>query len=259
MSLIRFKSQTPNFPRSFCSEPCTRGQAKLKLEGDTCCWLCTNCSQYQYLPDDFHCEDCPLGTLPIENKTGCSPLAPIHLSLTNWWTIGAILFAIAGMTGTILTWTVFFRFSHTPIIKAAGRELSNFHLTGIFLSFFVTFIIISKPTPWTCALTRFFLGFCYTVCYSAIVTKTNRIARIFRHRSCQKLKFTSPRSQLIITGLLILVEVVINIFWFFFEPPDTVLIFPNRETALLICLGSDHTTYLIGLIYPFLLICKFEV
>ncbi|CAG2115170.1 unnamed protein product, partial [Medioppia subpectinata] len=57
---MRFKQSQPQFPRSFCSEECKPGQAKLQLEGDTCCWLCTNCSAYQYLSDQFHCQDCPL-------------------------------------------------------------------------------------------------------------------------------------------------------------------------------------------------------
>ena len=61
INAMRFKSDQPQFPMSFCSDPCRPGQAKLQLEGDTCCWLCTNCSSYQYLADEFHCEDCPLG------------------------------------------------------------------------------------------------------------------------------------------------------------------------------------------------------
>lgn len=254
MELLQFKHDMNRFPESFCSEPCSKGQAKLQLEGDTCCWLCTNCSQYQYLLDEFHCEECPLGTLPDVNKTKCHLVPTIYLSWTEWWTISSIIFAIAGMLATIGTWIVFFYYAETPIMKASGRELSNLHLAGIFLSFAVTFVILAKPTPLTCGLTRFFLGFCYTICYAAIVTKTNRISRIFTHRSCQRPKFTSPQSQLVITSLLISVQILINIFWFFHTPPDTKLVYSNREIALLICSGSDHLNYLISLIYPFILI-----
>lgn len=67
INAMRFKQHQPSFPRSFCSEPCKHGQAKLQLEGDTCCWLCTNCSQYQYLPDEYHCDDCPEGKLQCKN------------------------------------------------------------------------------------------------------------------------------------------------------------------------------------------------
>ena len=82
-------------------------------------------------------------------------------------------------------------------------------IQGIFLSFSMTFVIVAKPAPCTCGITRFFLGFCYTLCYAAIVTKTNRIARIFNQRRlkpCQKPKYTSPKSQLVITALLVSVE-----------------------------------------------------
>ncbi|XP_027196732.2 metabotropic glutamate receptor 2-like isoform X2 [Dermatophagoides pteronyssinus] len=254
MKLLQFKHDMHRFPKSFCSEPCTKGQAKLQLEGDTCCWLCTNCSQYQYLLDEFHCEECPLGTIPDVNKTKCHLVPTIYLSWTEWWTISAIIFAITGMLATISTWIVFFCYAETPIIKASGRELSNLHLSGIFLSFAATFVILAKPTPLTCGLTRFFLGFCYTICYAAIVTKTNRISRIFTHRSCQKPKFTSPQSQLVITFLLISVQILINIFWFFHTPPDIKLVYSNREIAWLICSRSDHLSYLISLIYPFILI-----
>lgn len=252
--LLKFKHSLHRFPESFCSEPCQEGQAKLQLESDTCCWLCTNCSRYQYLVDEFHCVECPLGTLPNRNKTYCYPVPTMYLSLTEWWTLSSIAFATLGMIATAGAWLVFYYYSETPIIKASGRELSNLHLTGIFLSFAVTFVIISKPSPLTCGMTRFCLGFCYTICYSAIVTKTNRISRIFQHRSCKKPRFTSPRSQLIITTLLIFVEVFINIVWFFYTPPNIKLVYSSRENALLICSGSDHITYLFGLIYPLVLI-----
>ncbi|RWS06886.1 metabotropic glutamate receptor 3-like protein, partial [Dinothrombium tinctorium] len=250
-----FKRNEPAFPRSYCSEPCKNGQAKLQLEGDTCCWLCTNCSQYQYLPDAYHCEDCPLGTLPNFNKTKCVPIPEAYLNYSDPWAIGVMVYAGLGITITCFVMLVFRIYGNTPIIKAAGRELSYFLLSGILLSFFMTFIIISKPTPLTCGLTKFFLGFCYAFNYSAIVTKTNRIARIFkRQRPCQKLRYTSPQSQLVITSMLVSIEVLVNIIWLLYERPQVAHVYPTREENILICLGSDNTSYLIGLIYPSILI-----
>lgn len=258
ISELRFKHNSPVRPQSFCSEPCGIGQAKLQLEGDTCCWLCTNCSEYQISNayDEFNCVDCPRGWVPNDNKTECVPVPSQYLSITNWWSIGAMVYAVVGMLMTCLTWYVFWYYAETPIIKAAGRELSNLLLAGIFLSFATTFVIISPPLRLTCSLTRFLLGFCYTICYSAIFTKTNRIARIFRNRSCQRPKFISPRSQLVITFLLIVIEILINLLWMVYDPPDTAKVYPNRDTAILICSGSDQTSYLLGLVYPLVLICK---
>ncbi|RWS32017.1 metabotropic glutamate receptor 3-like protein [Leptotrombidium deliense] len=252
---MRFKSNEHAFPRSYCSEPCKAGQAKLQLEGDTCCWLCTNCSQYQYLPDSYHCEDCRLGTLPNWNKTLCESIPEAYLSYSDPWAIGTMTFAGLGIIVTCFVALVFRVFGNTPIIKAAGRELSYLLLSGILLSFLMTFIIISKPTAFTCGLTKFFLGFCYALNYSAIVTKTNRIARIFkRSRAPKKLKYTSPQSQLVITGFLVSIEALINIVWLVFERPKVEHVYPTREENVLICHGSDNTSYLIGLIYPSILI-----
>ncbi|GFX59936.1 metabotropic glutamate receptor 4 [Trichonephila clavipes] len=207
---LRFKHLEMEFPRSFCSAPCHLGQAKLQLEGDTCCWLCTNCSAYQYLPDQFRCEDCPLGTLPaLPDKTRCDPIPEAYLSYSNPWAIGTMAFAGMGILTTVGVAVQFWKFRDTPVIKASGRELSGLLLLGIFLSFSMTFVIVAKPAPCTCGITRFFLGFCYTLCYAAIVTKTNRIARIFNQRRlkpCQKPRYTSPKSQLIITALLVSIE-----------------------------------------------------
>ncbi|XP_076361004.1 metabotropic glutamate receptor 3-like [Tachypleus tridentatus] len=254
---LRFKQEDPGFPRSFCSEPCQQGQRKLQREGDTCCWLCTDCSEYEYLEDEYTCRVCPWGTLPSTAKTNCLPIPEEFLYFTSPWAIGTMAFAGLGILSSIFMALVFWANGDTPIIKAAGRELSYLLLFGIFLSYCMTFVIVAKPTPWTCGLTRFFLGFCYTLCYASIVTKTNRIARIFsqrRQRPCQKPRYTSPRSQLVITAMLVSVEVVITVFWLLYDRPAVSHIYPTRNENILICNGSDKASYLVGLIYPFILI-----
>ncbi|XP_054719019.1 metabotropic glutamate receptor 3-like [Uloborus diversus] len=254
---MRFKDTDRAYPRSFCSAPCRPGQAKLQLEGDTCCWLCTNCSAFQYLPDVYHCRDCPWGTLPSLSKNECEPIPEEYLSYSSPWAIGTMGFAGLGILTTTVVGFVFWIYADTPIIKASGRELSGLLLLGIFMSFSMTFVIVAKPAPCTCGITRFFLGFCYTLCYAAIVTKTNRIARIFnqrRQKPCQKPRCTSPKSQLIITALLVSVEGIINTTWLLYDRPAVAHMYPTREENVLICLGSDTASYLVGLIYPFILI-----
>lgn len=133
---------------------------------------------------------------------------------------------------------VFWTYNNTPIIKAAGRELSAVLLFGIFLSFSATFFIIAEPNQFSCGVVRFLLGFCPTVCYAAILTKTNRISRIFHQKSgptVPKTKFISPTSQMIIVGLLTFVEVLINVVWIWVSPPDSTFTFPTRATKLKIC------------------------
>ena len=30
-------------------------------EGETCCWVCTRCQDFEYQVDEFNCEDCGVG------------------------------------------------------------------------------------------------------------------------------------------------------------------------------------------------------
>ncbi len=148
------------------------------------------------------------------------------------------IFFSLGILVTVFVGLVFWSYSDTPIIKAAGRELSFVLLFGILLSFSVTFFIVAEPSRFTCGIMRFFLGFCPTLCYASIATKTNRIARIFHHKSgpsVPKTKFISPTSSMIIVGLLTSVEVIINIVWMVWMPPDITYTYPDRQTKLRIC------------------------
>lgn len=56
---------------------------------------------------------------------------------------------------------------------------------------------------------RFGAGFCFTVVYAALLTKTNRISRIFNasKRTAKRPSFITPRSQLIICSGLVFVQV----------------------------------------------------
>jgi hypothetical protein len=67
-------------------------------------------------------------------------------------------------------------------------------------------------------------------------------------------RYTSPQSQLVITALLTSVEIVINVSWLVYEPPSVTHSFPTRESRLLICEGLESYSYMVGLLYPFILI-----
>lgn len=58
---------------------------------------------------------------------------------------------------------------------------------------------------------RFGVGFCFTVVYAALLTKTNRISRIFNGKqSVKRPSLISPRSQLIICSGLTSIQVSIK-------------------------------------------------
>ena len=75
---------------------------------------------------------------------------------------------------TLVTTAVLWWFWNTPVVRACGRELSCVLLFGTGLSFCTTAVIVARPSDLTCGVMRFLIGFCYTTCYAAVVTKTNR-------------------------------------------------------------------------------------
>ena len=44
---VQFQLGHPQPPASLCSLPCLRGQMKKYVEGESCCWTCHQCGQYQ--------------------------------------------------------------------------------------------------------------------------------------------------------------------------------------------------------------------
>ncbi|KAK7015134.1 hypothetical protein SK128_026155 [Halocaridina rubra] len=246
-STIKYRPDMP-FPVSTCGVPCGMNQARILLQ-DTCCWRCENCQKHQYLDSSTQlCTDCDICMKPNDNRTGCTTKGEKFIDYKNRWAITSMAFASTGIFSTVLVAVIFWVHLETPVIKAASRELSYILLAGIMLSFVMTFVIVSPPSRFTCGITRFFLGFSYTVCYAAILTKTNRISRIFNKspsKPHKQARYTSPQSQMVIVSLLVSVEVIINISWLVYYAPSTKhLCDRGSDYRIRICNGLDDYSYI---------------
>ncbi|RZF34252.1 hypothetical protein LSTR_LSTR013344, partial [Laodelphax striatellus] len=210
MDAIQFRLGHTKHPDSVCSFPCELGQAKKYVEGESCCWHCFNCSQYQvrHPIDETQCLNCPWGTIPDATKQQCLDIPEVFLRVESAWAICAMCLSSTGILLTLFIIGVFIRHNDTPVVKAAGRELSYVLLTGILLCYLVTFVLVLRPTDIVCGVQRFGTGFCFTVVYAAILTKTNRISRIFNagKRTAKRPSFITPRSQLIICSGFVSVQ-----------------------------------------------------
>ncbi len=196
-------------PDSVCSFPCSSGERKKMVKGVPCCWHCELCDGYQFQVDELNCEMCPFDMRPTPNRTACRPIPIIKLEWHSPWAMIPLFLAILGILATLSIIITFIRFNDTPIVRAAGRELSYVLLTGIFFIYFITFLMIAEPGTVVCAFRRLLLGLGMCITYSAMLTKTNRIYRIFEQgkKSVSPPKFISPTSQLMITFILISVQV----------------------------------------------------
>uniref|UniRef100_A0A4W5K7L3 Glutamate receptor, metabotropic 6a n=1 Tax=Hucho hucho TaxID=62062 RepID=A0A4W5K7L3_9TELE len=235
-------------PDSVCSFPCNPGERKKMVKGVPCCWHCELCDGYQYQLDEMNCETCPFNMRPTPNRTSCRSTPIIKLEWHSPWAIIPVFLAILGILATSFVVITFIRFNDTPIVRASGRELSYVLLTGIFLIYLITFLMIAEPGAVVCAFRRLLLGLGMAITYSAMLTKTNRIYRIFEQgkKSVSPPKFISPTSQLAITFILMSVQLLGVFVWFAVIPPHTIIDYeeqrpPNPEMArgVLKCDMSD--------------------
>ncbi|XP_073175952.1 metabotropic glutamate receptor 4 isoform X2 [Lepidochelys kempii] len=220
-------------PSSICSQPCKPGERKKLVKGIPCCWHCERCDGYQYQLDEFHCKMCRFNERPDENHTSCVPIPIVKLEWSSPWAVVPVFIALMGIIATLFVVVTFVRYNDTPIVKASGRELSYVLLTGIFLCYATTFLMIAEPSMGTCSLRRIFLGLGMSISYAALLTKTNRIYRIFEQgkKSVSAPRFISPASQLVITFSLISLQLMGVCVWFIVDPSHSIIDFEDQRTT----------------------------
>eukprot|EP00064_Thunnus_orientalis_P002207 superscaffoldBa00000154_g2214 len=219
-------------PISVCSLPCKTGERKKRVKGMPCCWHCELCDGYQYQYDETSCRLCAYNMRPNPNRTACQPIPIIKLEWHSPWAIIPVFLAMLGIIATIFVMATFVRYNDTPIVRASGRELSYVLLTGIFLCYIITFLMIAKPDVAVCAFRRIFLGLGMCISYAALLTKTNRIYRIFEQgkQTVTAPRFISPTSQIAITSSLICVQLLGVLVWFAVDPPNTIIDYDEQKT-----------------------------
>ncbi|XP_056380979.1 metabotropic glutamate receptor 7 [Hyla sarda] len=234
-------------PPSVCSLPCKMGERKKIAKGMPCCWQCDLCDGYKYLLDEVTCYRCDFNMRPNRNRTGCDPIPIIKLEWHSPWAVIPVFLAMLGIIATIFVMATFIRYNDTPIVRASGRELSYVLLTGIFLCYIITFLMIAKPDLAVCSFRRIFLGLGMCISYAALLTKTNRIYRIFEQgkKSVTAPRLISPTSQLAITSSLISIQLLGVFIWFGVNPPNIIIDYgpetvdPEQRRGVLKCDITD--------------------
>ncbi|XP_027028252.1 metabotropic glutamate receptor 1b isoform X2 [Tachysurus fulvidraco] len=230
--------------RSVCSEPCSKGEIKVIRKGEvSCCWICTACKDNEYVQDEFTCKACELGWWPDKELQGCEPLPLHYLKWSHAESIAAVVFSCLGILVTSFVTFVFILYRDTPVVKSSSRELCYIILVGILLGYICPFTLIAKPTVASCYLQRLLVGLSASMCYSALVTKTNRIARILagsKKKICtRKPRFMSAWAQVVITFILISLQLTLEITLIILEPPSPIKSYPSIREVYLICNTSN--------------------
>ncbi|XP_053982545.1 metabotropic glutamate receptor isoform X1 [Hylaeus volcanicus] len=245
---------TKDIPTSACSLPCEPGMIK-KQQGDTCCWVCDQCEEYEFVYDEYTCEDCGPGYWPHEDKRGCYQLPINHIRWNSAFAIVPAVISCIGIVVTLAIACLLFHHRETPVVRASGRELTIILLVGVLVCYLNTFLLLAIPTTVTCVLQRLGVGVSFSAVYGALLTKTNRIARIFdsASRSAVRPRYISPTSQVCIAAALIALQIVLTLVWMIIEPPGTRFYYPDRKQVILKCNIQDMS-FLFSQLYNALLI-----
>ncbi|XP_072535124.1 metabotropic glutamate receptor 1 isoform X1 [Salminus brasiliensis] len=230
--------------RSVCSDPCSKGQIKVIRKGEvSCCWICTTCKDNEYVQDEFTCKACDLGWWPDDELAGCQPLPLKYLEWSAVESIVAVVFSCLGILVTLFVTFIFIQYRDTPVVKSSSRELCYIILAGIFLGYICPFTLIARPTVISCYLQRLLVGLSSAMCYSALVTKTNRIARILagsKKKICtRKPRFMSAWAQVVIAFILISLQLTLEVTLIVLEPPEPIKSYPSISEVYLICNTSN--------------------
>ena len=166
----------------------------------------------------------------------------IEIEFLQWQdseAVVAIVMACIGISFTLFVTAVFMKHNNTPVVKASTRELVYIILIGINFSYMTTFPLVAKPSLVTCYLTRIMPALSFSLIYGALVTKTNRIARILagskKKIMTRKPRFMSASAQVVITCIIIGIECAIITVMLILEPADSKLVYPGDRVVKLTC------------------------
>lgn len=229
-------------PLSSCGEPCLRGYYKLFDFAGSCCWICKECPDNNYLKDGISCHPCQQGERANADRTGCEPLPQRHIAQS--WLIMVMVFAGLGIMCTLLVGILFIVHSDTPLVKASGRELTYALIFGLLSCYVSSFFLMAKPSVIVCVIQRVGMGFSFCLCYAAVLIRTNRIARIFERspRSTKPPILIKPASQIAILAVFIIIDIAFAGIGLAKWPPETVFVLPTKKDVLLMCNIQTYDT-----------------
>lgn len=112
------------------------------------------------------------------DTTECEEIAPEIGKWSDGECIAAVTLSAVGLLATLVTAAIFACHNNTPVVKASTRELTYLILFGMALCYATTFPLIAVPSRLSCTLSRILPGLAFSLIFAALLTKTNRIARI---------------------------------------------------------------------------------
>ena len=175
---------------------------------ESCCRAC-NKNEITIL-NASKCESCPRKKWPDTTHFNvCVDITPQHVQWYELWVIVLNVLSLSGLVFSTIIFILFVRNNEARIIKATSRELSYIMLGGVTIQYILICTSVVKPQTFVCHFNYIGFNVSFAVVYAPLLTRTNRIYRIFSSGKRTKVvpSFTSPLSQVLITICLIFVQV----------------------------------------------------
>uniref|UniRef100_A0A3B5QZJ0 Extracellular calcium-sensing receptor-like n=1 Tax=Xiphophorus maculatus TaxID=8083 RepID=A0A3B5QZJ0_XIPMA len=205
------------------------------------------------------CSQCPSEFWSNVKHSKCVPKLIEFLSYGE--TMGALLtaFSLCGASLTLVVLCVFFRFRHTPLVKASNSELSFLLLFSLTLCFLCSLAFIGQPTAWSCMLRHTAFGVAFALCISCILAKTITVVMAFKAKRPANMfpQCSAPLQRTSVIGCT-LIQVFICVIWLAFAPPfpHKNIVYANEKIILECFLGSPLAFWVVMAYIGFLaLLC----
>ena len=199
-------------PESHCGKPCLIGEIYI-YHKETCCWECRSCNANEItINNSSQCRDCPLLKWPDAVRTTCADITPDFMQWHQPVVIVLLALALSGVSMSAIIFVIFIRNHDARIIKATSRELSYIMLGGVTIQYLLILSFVSKPQMFVCLFNYFGFNVSFALVYAPLLTRTNRIYRIFESGQRTKVlpSFTSSASQVVIVMGLVSAQVSIK-------------------------------------------------
>ncbi|XP_072895071.1 extracellular calcium-sensing receptor-like [Hemitrygon akajei] len=240
-------------PRAVCSEPCRPGTRKVTRKGQPiCCFNCVECAdgEISNVTDSTDCIKCPSEYWSNQAKTQCVLKKVEFLSFGEVLGFVLVTLALVGVCFTLATAAIFYRYRHTPMVKANNSELSFVLLFGLLLCFICSLAFIGQPSGWSCMLRRTAFGVVFVLCISCILGKTILVVVAFQATlpNSSVMNWFGPAQQRLGVFVLTFLQGLICVVWLSVSPPYPLKNMRHyRDSIILECnVGSLIAFYFVS-------------
>ncbi|KAJ3232731.1 hypothetical protein HDU78_006871 [Chytriomyces hyalinus] len=158
----------------------------------------------------------------------------------------AKVFTTLAFTGvaTCLALMVFVcAYRKNPVMVAASPDFLCLIIFGAMIEFGAICLFVGKPTASLCLAQPFAVTLGYAIAYSALLTKTWRVHRIFDAKFAKVGRSLTSSKLMKYVGIYVAVNLAILLAWAFTKAPHATAIFQNSRSAYLACTSDADTPF----------------